>query len=152
MKRFIRQLSRIFKKEPTDIEYGDIEEYDGPLFDIGERVLVLNPNLTDLPEEPPETGVIYEIVYLPEIDQYAYKLEGSSQYYNENWLQADIYGPKHFYVMVANPSAEKVESSDKIDTMLEIYEWNKRMWVRTGDDSYLEKLKMLTEELEKLTG
>lgn len=147
MKRLLQQLTQLFKRKQPEITYEHLEEFDGPLFDVGQRVLVINPNMIDPPEEPPETGIIYEIAYLPEIDEYAYKLQGSTFYYNENWLQEDIYGPKYYPVRQERP----VSNKERIDNLLEIYAWNKRMWLRTGEVSYLEKIELLEEELKELT-
>ncbi len=139
-----RKISQLFKRKPAEFTYEIFAEDDGPLFEVGERVLIINPNLIDPPDEPPEIRVIHSIVYLPEIDEYVYQLEGSPMWYNENWLQADLYGPMYY-------SVRQVNKIEKIDNLLDIYEWNKRMYARTGDESYAEKIKMIEDMLKELT-
>lgn len=143
MKNFIRNVSRLFKRKKY-VELPDYDDFNEPLFDVGDRVIIVNPNLVDPPDEPPIANIISAVVYLPELDKYVYRLEGSPFYFNENWLQADLFGPMTLNVVME-------DSPEIIDTWLEIYEWNRRMLERTGDESYREKLESIEERLKAIT-
>lgn len=141
-------LKRLFKRKGDEEEMTDATVmFDGPLFEVGDRVLIVNPNLVEPSEEPPEAGYIEAVIHLPEIDEYTYKLTGHPFYYNENWLQEDIFGPLYYSVHVVDPADER---RGKIDALLDEYRDYKALVDTFGDAEYGERLAEIEAELRRI--
>jgi hypothetical protein len=123
-------------------------EFDGPLFEVGTRVFVRNPNSMWIDDESEKTYVISDVFYVKESDQYVYKLDGLTLWYNEAWIEPDVFGPMTINVDAAQESRERAE---QVDNLLDIASWNRKMYAKTGDESYNDRLFVTEAELKKLT-
>jgi hypothetical protein len=86
-------------KYPTidETEWDDIvAESDGPLFEVGDKVIVTCPYTTEMwgadSDFIPRVYEVSDVQYIKRTDAYVYKIVGDDRWYNENWLVKDTYG------------------------------------------------------------
>lgn len=99
----------------------DDNNYRYPIFSVGDSVIIANPyfNGEFTSDNPPYHTKITRVAYVEDIDMFAYQVEGSTAWYNENWLDFDEYGPATF--TIAFKESQEVEEERK--RKLEIDYW-----------------------------
>lgn len=121
---------------------------DGPLFEVGEHVIVINPLVIDGVMMADEDSVIHtqvkRIAYVVNLGIYAYELEGLDGWYNENWLKHDVYLPKKMNI------TELSEPKKSIDELLDELNDYIALYSEFGDDEYKTKIEAIKAELREM--
>jgi hypothetical protein len=140
-----------------------------PQFDVGDYVMLYNPYFDELIINEDGEFVLYEIdaiMYDLEDGVYRYRLsvdgESDGFWYNEHWLQPDIFGPlairldseedEKMLTPREKSAQEAKERAKKIDDLLDEYNDYKRLYEQFGDEEYRDRMVALEAELYKLTG
>jgi hypothetical protein len=138
-----------------------------PQFDVGDYVMLYNPYFDELIINEDGEFVLYEvdaIMFDLKDGVYRYRLsvdgESDGLWYNEHWLQPDIFGPlaikfeaKENMLTPREKSAQEAkERAKKIDELLDEYNDYKRLYEQFGDEEYRDRMVALEAELYKLTG
>ena len=140
-----------------------------PQFDVGDYVMLYNPYFDELIINEDGEFVLYEvnaIVYDLKDGVYRYRLsvdgESDGLWYNEHWLQPDIFGPlairldfgegEKMLTPREKSAQEAKERAKKIDELLDEYNDYKRLYEQFGDEEYRDRMVALEEDLYKLTG
>lgn len=149
-------FSRLFNRKGDD-EYMTVAlaEHDGPLFAPGDSVVILNPFMVhddfvfdDMPA--PKHATIKRVAYITTYDIYAYELNEYSGWYNESWLQPDVYMPMNISVQIPSERDSKKERADQIDNLLDIANWNRKKFAETGKKEYAAKIAEVEAELKSI--
>lgn len=140
-----------------------------PQFDVGDYVMLYNPYFDELIINEDGEFVLYEvdaIMFDLKDGVYRYRLsvdgESDGLWYNEHWLQPDIFGPlaikfdfeeaKENVLTPRERSAQEAkERAKKIDGLLDEYNDYKRLYKQFGDEEYKDRMVALEAELYKLT-
>jgi hypothetical protein len=131
-----------------------------PQFDVGDYVMLYNPYFDELIINEDGEFVLYEvdaIMYDLKDGVYRYRLsvdgESDGLWYNEHWLQPDIFGPLAIRLDFRKEDAQEAkERAKKIDGLLDEYNDYKRLFETFGDEEYRDRMVALEAELYKLTG
>jgi hypothetical protein len=130
-----------------------------PQFDVGDYVMLYNPYFDELIINEDGEFVLYEvdaIMFDLKDGVYRYRLsvdgESDGLWYNEHWLQPDIFGPLAIRLDLGKEGAQEVkERAKKIDGLLDEYNDYKRLYKQFGDEEYRDRMVALEAELFKLT-
>lgn len=140
-----------------------VAEADGPLFEVGDKVIVTCPYMTEMwgadSDFMPRVYEVAEVRYINRTDAYVYRIIGDERWYNENWLVKDTYGSmtvdpdaiEHDREVVDEYQAEAQRAGEqkaKSDELLDEYnrtgndevkrEWTKRSEVyANGGDAFI---------------
>jgi hypothetical protein len=135
-----------------------------PEFEVGDYVMLYNPYFDEFMLTEEGEFVLYEvdaIMYDLKDGVYRYRLsvdgESDGLWYNEYWLQPDIFGP--LAIRLDSEEDEKMltqreakERAKKIDDLLDEYNDYKRLVDEFGDEEYRARLAEIEAELIMLTG
>jgi hypothetical protein len=140
-----------------------------PEFQVGDYVMLYNPYFDEFVLTEDGEFVLYEvdeIMFDLKDGVYRYRLsvdgESDGLWYNEHWLQADIFGPlairldseedKKMLTSREQSAKEAKERAKKIDELLDEYNDYKRLYEQFGDEEYRARLAEIEAELIMLTG
>jgi hypothetical protein len=142
-----------------------------PEFEVGDYVMLYNPYFDEFVLTEDGEFVLYEvdaIMYDLKDRVYRYRLsvdgESDGLWYNEHWLQPDIFGPLAIRLDSGEKAKENVltprersaqetkERAKKIDDLLDEYNDYKRLVDTFGDEEYRARLAEIEAELIMLTG
>lgn len=135
-----------------------------PQFDVGDYVMLYNPYFDELIINEDGEFVLYEVDAImfdlkDRVYRYRLSVDGESDglWYNEHWLQPDIFGPLAIRLdfgegeKMLTPREAK-ERAKKIDDLLDEYNDYKRLVDEFGDEEYRARLAEIEAELIMLTG
>jgi hypothetical protein len=135
-----------------------------PEFEVGDYVMLYNPYFDEFILTEDNEFVLYEVDAImfdlkDRVYRYRLSVDGESDglWYNEHWLQPDIFGPLairlDFEEAKGNGSTcEAKEWTKKIDGLLDEYNDYKRLVDEFGDEEYRARLAEIEAELIMLTG
>jgi hypothetical protein len=135
-----------------------------PEFEVGDYVMLYNPYFDEFILTEDNEFVLYEvdaIMFDLKDRVYRYRLsvngESDGLWYNEHWLQPDIFGPMAIRLDSAEEEKmltqrEAKERAKKIDELLDEYNDYKRLVDTFGDEEYRARLAEIEAELSMLTG
>jgi hypothetical protein len=141
----MRWLKRLFKRKENDLDFAL------PAYEPGESVVVFNPYVLDgmVSDEisPPRVETIYQSVYVPDLDVFAYQFAEGGAWYNESWLFPAVYGTEELNVVLRKEPTKQ----ERIDSLLDAYRDYKTLVESFGDAEYKEKLAEIEAELREIT-
>jgi hypothetical protein len=135
-----------------------------PEFEVGDYVMLYNPYFDEFMLTEDGEFVLYEVDAITfdlkdRVYRYRLSVDGESDglWYNEHWLQPDIFGPLAIRLdseeAKGNGSTcEAKEWAKKIDGLLDEYNDYKRLVDEFGDEEYRARLAEIEAELIMLTG
>jgi hypothetical protein len=135
-----------------------------PEFEVGDYVMLYNPYFDEFVLTEDGEFVLYEVNAImfdlkDRVYRYRLSVDGESDglWYNEHWLQADIFGP--LAIRLDSEEDEKMltqreakERVKKIDELLDEYSDYKRLYEQFCDEEYRARLAEIEAELIMLTG
>jgi hypothetical protein len=157
-----------------EMEMPGLPDYP-PEFEVGDYVMFYNPYFDEFILTEDNEFVLYEvdaITYDLKDRVYRYRLsvdgESDGLWYNEHWLQPDIFGPlaialdenpKERVLTPRERSAQEAKEraeirelkAEVINDLLDEYNDYKRLYEQFGDEEYQDRMVALEAELFKLT-
>jgi hypothetical protein len=137
-----------------------------PQFDVGDYVMLYNPYFDELIINEEGEFILYEvdaIMFDLKDGVYRYRLsvdgESDGLWYNEHWLQPDIFGPLAIRLDFGEDGAQEAKEraefrklkAEVVDELLDEYNDYKRLYEQFGDEEYKDRMVALEAELFKLT-
>lgn len=137
----------------TLIAAGASDNEREPRFNVGDPVIIANPYVEVITsDDTPKHAYVTTVAYDEINDIYAYQVAGegvsSTEWYNENWLDYDIYG-KETYKLIEMKNAEEEAEAEwqaNIDYWLRSLKYEKTRGNEAEAQRCIDELKELTRK------